>query len=151
VRPCPRFVLAFGDRRLTQNSVNLTGVWHGLYSYDVTMAPVYFVASIVSGGTWITGTSHEAADGIAGKALTLFARLEGARGDAQIGFVKTYDGSGGWSHAVTYAGTLSPDATEIEGIWKVIQENGQPFTGRFLMIRSQGASEFLVRKVYEKA
>jgi hypothetical protein len=130
---------------------NLTGVWHGLYSYDLAMAPVYFVATLMSGGSWISGTSHEAANEIVGQALTLFAALDGSFDGAKVSFIKTYDGSGGWSHSVPYVGKLSPDGTEIEGRWEIIEAGYLPATGRFLMIRSNGASEALVRRVYEKA
>jgi hypothetical protein len=151
MRTCPMRANFSGDRHLGQASSNITGVWHGLYSYDVAMDPVYFVATLMSGASWISGTSHEAAHGEEGLPLTLFASLDGNRADTQIAFTKTYDGTGGWSHSVAYSGTLSPDATEIEGTWAIPDENGQMFTGRFLMIRSSGASEAVVRKVYEKA
>jgi hypothetical protein len=136
---------------MTGKTQSLTGVWHGLYSYDVAMAPVYFVATLMSGGSWISGTSHEACNEIVGQALTLFANLDGTIEGSKINFVKTYDGSGGWDHSVPYSGTLSPDATEIEGTWQIVEAGYAPVYGRFLMIRSSGASEALVREVYERA
>lgn len=135
---------------MTGKTENLTGVWHGLYNYDLAPAPVYFVATLMSGKGWISGTSHEAVNEIVGQALTLFATLEGSLDGAKVTFVKTYDGSGGWDHSVPYTGTLSPDATEIEGTWEIVEPGHHPFTGRFLMIRSEGASEAAVREVYEK-
>jgi hypothetical protein len=150
MRICPMLAMLIGDRNLGQGTSSLTGVWHGLYSYDVAMDPVYFVATLMCGASWISGTSHEAAHGEEGLPLTLFASLVGNHADTQIEFTKTYDGTGGWSHSVAYSGTLSPDAAEIEGTWATPDENGQMFTGRFLMIRSSGASETVVRKVYEK-
>jgi hypothetical protein len=131
-------------------SRSLTGVWHGLYSYDLAMAPVYFVATIMSGTSWISGTSHEAVNEIVGQDLTLFATIEGTQNGSAITFVKTYDGSGGWSHAVPYAGVLSPDGTEIEGRWEIKETGYLTTTGRFLMIRSSTATEASVRAVYEK-
>jgi hypothetical protein len=135
---------------MTSTSSNLTGVWHGLYSYDLAMAPVYFVATLMSGPSWISGTSHEAVNEIFGQALTLFATLEGSLDSPKVAFVKSYDGSGGWSHSVPYNGALSPDATEIEGTWEIADPGYSPTTGRFLMIRSEGASEAVVRAIYEK-
>jgi hypothetical protein len=134
---------------VSNSNDNLTGVWHGLYSYDAALAPVYFVATLMSGPAWISGTSHEATNEIEGQALTLFAAIEGSREGSAISFVKTYDGTGGWSHCVPYTGTLSPDGLEIEGTWVVQEEGYLTTTGRFLMIRSNGASEALVRQVYE--
>jgi hypothetical protein len=136
---------------MTGKTQSLTGVWHGLYSYDIAMAPVYFVATLMSGPTWISGTSHEAVNEIVGQALTLFATLDGSVDGPKVSFIKTYDGSGGWSHSVPYEGTLSPDGTEIEGRWEIIEAGYLQVSGRFLMIRSNGASEALVRRIYEKA
>jgi hypothetical protein len=34
-------------------------------------------------------------------------------------FVKQYDGSGGWTHAVRYAGSIDGEGLEISGNWKV--------------------------------
>jgi hypothetical protein len=136
---------------VTTKSDNLNGLWHGLYSYDIGAAPVYFVATLMSGRGWISGTSHEAANELVGQALTLFASLEGSLDGPAATFVKTYDGTGGWSHSVPYRGTLSPDATEIEGTWEINEPGYRIATGRFLMIRSEGASETVVRKAYETA
>jgi hypothetical protein len=133
------------------SSQNLTGVWHGLYSYELARAPVYFVATIMSGGSWISGTSHEACNEIVGQTLTMFANLEGSVEGSKVSFVKTYDGTGGWNHGVPYTGTLSPDGLEIEGQWQIVEAGYMPTYGRFLMIRSSGASEALVREVYERA
>jgi hypothetical protein len=139
----------FGVVRMSTQNSNLTGVWHGLYSYDLAMAPVYFVATIMSGPGWISGTSHEAANEIEGQALTLFAAIEGSFTGSAITFIKTYDGSGGWSHSVPYSGHVSPDGLEIEGTWEIKEAGYMTTTGRFLMIRSPGASEVVVRQVYE--
>jgi hypothetical protein len=132
----------------TQNN-NLTGVWHGLYSYDHANAPVYFVATLLAGPGWISGSSHEAINETVGQALTLFAALEGNITGSSVHFTKTYDGTGGWSHSVPYIGTLSPDSLEIEGTWEIKAPGYITATGRFLMIRSPGASEAIVRQVYE--
>jgi hypothetical protein len=136
---------------MTQATSSLTGIWHGLYSHAVAFDPVYFVATLLSAGSWISGTSHEAETGQFGEPTTLFASLDGTRAQFQIDFTKTYDGTGGWSHCVKYSGTLSPDGTEIEGTWLVVEADGRPFTGRFLMIRSSGATEAAVRRAYQAA
>lgn len=130
---------------------DVTGVWHGLYSYDFAQAPVYFVATLLAGSNWLSGTSHEASEGSIGQALTLYATLEGSVAGDNVDFIKSYDGSGGWSHSVPYSGSLSPDGLEIEGTWHIKDVGFLPVSGRFLMIRSGGASEALVRKVYERA
>jgi hypothetical protein len=123
-------------------SQNLTGVWHGLYSYIAYREPVYFVATLIDTGSFLSGTTHESEVGETGAPLTLFASVEGVKTGTQVHFTKVYDGSGGWDHAVAYEGVLNGDATEIEGSWRI---NAEAF-GRFLMIRSRGATEQVARK-----
>jgi hypothetical protein len=124
-----------------------TGVWHGLYEYQVRSPPIYFVATVISSGSHFGGATHEAVTGSRGAPLTVFAGLDGSRTGDAIHFLKTYDGTGNWTHAVHYDGTLNGDATEIEGRWMISAQ----WSGRFLMIRSVGMSEEIARKVYEKA
>jgi hypothetical protein len=121
---------------------SLTGVWHGLYSYPVYREPVYFVATIIDAGAFISGTTHESEVGETGAPLTLFAAIEGSKAGTAVSFTKVYDGSGGWDHAVSYDGMLNGDATEIEGEWRI----GKEGYGRFLMIRSRGVTEEAARK-----
>jgi hypothetical protein len=136
---------------MVEKTFNLTGVWHGLYSYDQANAPVYFVATLLCGQNWISGTSHEAVNEIANQPLTMFANLEGTVSDTLVAFVKSYDGSNGWAHQVPYSGSISPDASEIEGTWEINQTGYLTTSGRFLMIRSGMANEAVVRAVYERA
>lgn len=125
---------------------SLTGVWHGLYTYPGQPEPVYFVATVINSGSHLSGTVHESEVGRNGAPLTLYAGLDGARQGDSVTFTKTYDGSGGWEHAVTYDGMLSADRTEIEGRWTI----GVEASGKFLMIRSRGVTESVVREVFEK-
>jgi hypothetical protein len=126
---------------------SLSGVWHGLYHYPMIRTPVYFVATLMSGKSWISGSVHEAEVGEMGQPLTLNASIEGTWGGQEVAFDKLYDGSGGWSHKVAYQGTLSPDGLEIEGTWSIPAD----WTGTFLMIRSPGATEAVVREAFEEA
>ena len=127
-------------------SSSLTGVWHGLYTYQ-DLGSVYFVATIIESGAWLAGSTHESEVGVSGAPLTLFAGLEGAGQEQRVHFVKTYDGTGGWSHSVAYDGMLSAEATEIEGGWAI----GLEASGRFLMIRSAGANESVIRRAFARA
>ncbi|MGL4242261.1 MAG: hypothetical protein ACRCTI_14220 [Beijerinckiaceae bacterium] len=121
---------------------SLTGVWHGLYQYAVYREPVYFVATLIDAGSFISGTTHESEVGESGAPLTLFAAIEGSKSGVSVDFTKTYDGSGGWDHTVSYEGHLNADCSEIEGMWRI----GVEAFGRFLMIRSRGATEEVARK-----
>jgi hypothetical protein len=139
------------EKRFVSGSIDkrhdLTGVWHGLYSYPVQSSPVYFVATLISSGASLTGLTHEAVIGSRGAPLTVYAALDGSLTGHTVEFRKTYDGTGGWKHSLRYEGALNADATEIEGFWML--SNGM--VGRFLMIRSAGMTEEAVRQVYERA
>lgn len=126
---------------------SLTGVWHGLYTYPrAHSGPVYFVATIIASGAHLGGMTHEAVTGKRGAPLTIFASLSGRRAGASVAFDKTYDGSGGWNHTVAYEGALNADASEIEGTWTI----PAVWSGRFLMMRSPGVSEAVVRRKFER-
>lgn len=128
-------------------SERLTGVWHGLYTYANEPEPVYFVATLIESGSHLSGTTFESAVGQAGAPLTLNAMIEGTRAGASVAFIKRYDGSGGWYHGVGYEGVLNSERTEIEGRWSI----GSSARGRFLMIRSAGVSEMVIRRAFAKA
>lgn len=125
---------------------SLTGVWHGLYSYPVFVEPVYFAVTLIQSGLAFSGTIHESEKGAHGTPLTRYANVSGAVDEARVEFIKTYDGSGGWNHAVSYLGSLNAQASEIEGFWTV----SESWSGKFLMIRSRHATEAMVRRVFEK-
>jgi hypothetical protein len=113
------------------DATNLTGVWSGLYSYAGQGEPTPFTATLLETGAYFSGSTHETCLVEGRQRATLCALIEGSRRDHAVGFIKTYDGSGGWDHAVAYTGTLSADGAEIEGTWRV--RGG--ISGRFLMTR----------------
>jgi hypothetical protein len=129
---------------MTERGIDLTGIWQGLYSYPSYLEPVFFVATIIGHGTSFSGTTHEAQSGRSGAPLTVFASLSGSRDGSSITFTKSYDGTGGWEHAIAYAGTLSADSTEIEGEWTYPGS----WSGQFLMMRGIGTSETIARRTY---
>jgi hypothetical protein len=125
---------------------DLTGVWHGLYSYPAYRDPVYFVATLIQSGRHLSGSTHEQDRGEDGAPLALFAAIEGTRGPGEVSFLKQYDGSGGWVHGVLYEGRVQGEGDEIEGRWSIPGDA----TGRFLMMRSPGATESVARKAFAK-
>jgi hypothetical protein len=132
---------------MAEQTRNLTGVWHGLYSYPSHPQPVYFVATVISHGGGFSGSTHEAIVGQQAAPLTAFAAIDGILDGHDVAFKKTYDGSNGWNHSVLYEGTLSSDANEIDGQWSLPGN----WSGRFLMIRGTGTTEESARHVYERA
>lgn len=128
------------------NPHNLTGIWHGLYSYPGGRPPVSFVATLIEAGSTVSGTTHEPCDTGGSPGDVLFATLLGRRQGSTVAFLKTYDGSNPYYSRVTYEGTLSADGTEIEGRW-IVPGNA----GKFLMVRSAGKQEAVTRKAFERA
>ena len=126
---------------------NLTGVWHGIYSYPIARAPVSFVATLIESASAVTGTTHEPCAFGGSPNDVLYATVLGSRQDSAVAFMKTYDGANPHYGTVAYEGTLSPDRTEIEGRW-IVPGN---WSGKFLMIRSVGKAEAVARTVFEHA
>jgi hypothetical protein len=125
---------------------NLTGIWHGLYTYPVARARVLFDATLIESGAWLTGSTHEVAASGRAKGQTLYATLEGQRAGCRVTFTKTYDGTVPGYGVVEYEGTLGADASEIEGHWSI---RGS-WSGKFLMIRSTGRTEAVEHKAFER-
>ena len=122
---------------------NLTGIWQGLYTYPYGSS-VSFVATLIDSGGSFTGSIHEPCSYRSER--TIFAMLEGSRDGRTVSFLKRYQNAGpNYAATVKYRGTLSADATQIEGrwtIWKI-------FSGKFVMIRSAGKAAEVERKQSE--
>jgi hypothetical protein len=128
------------------NAQNLTGIWHGLYSYPDGRS-VSFVATLIESGSALTGSTHEPCVGGNGPAGTLYASLDGSRDGSAVAFRKTYAGAGPDYGAVDYAGTLNADASEIEGRWII----PGVWSGKFLMIRPGRKAARVSRAVATRA
>jgi len=125
---------------------NLTGVWHGLYTYPVQRARVLFDATLIESGSWLSGSTHEISASGPTKGRLIYATLLGERSGSRVTFTKTYDGTAPGYTVVEYEGTLTADASEIEGRWS-IRHN---WSGKFLMIRSTGKEHAVEHKVFER-
>jgi len=125
---------------------NLTGIWHGLYSYPYGGASVSFVATLIDAGASFSGTIHEPCVLGDSPNKTLHATLDGTHSGKAISFLKTYQDAGPNYGSVHYEGTLSGDGTEIEGRWTI----RSVWSGKFLMIRSAGKAAEVERKVSER-
>jgi hypothetical protein len=129
------------------SGLDLTGAWHGLYTYPFGRAPVAFVATLVESGSWLSGVTQETAKEGVAKGVTLSATLQGRRVGRSVTFLKTYDGLFAGYDDVSYAGALSADGHEIEGRWTI-----RPgASGGFLMIRPRGASVAVKRRAVARA
>jgi len=111
---------------------NLTGIWQGLYTYPHGSS-VSFVATLIDSGNSFTGSTHEACSFQPGR--TANALLDGSRDGRAVSFVKKYQNAGLlYTAPIRYQGTLSGDATEIEGRWTIMLG----LSGKFLMVRPAG-------------
>lgn len=112
-------------------AAGLTGDWAGGYvSSDGNDVNTFNVKLRQTGGT-ISGTIYEVnVFGDTSRALFLTSTFTGTLANRQVRFTKTYDGSGGASHAVTYTGTLEPNGRRIRGTF-----NASGSTGTFEMVR----------------
>lgn len=122
------------------SSQSLSGVWNGLYTYVSTpwMPESHFVAVLIHNGGLLAGTIHETLRLWNGNAIETNATVDGRCDGSSVTFLKVYDGTGGQSHTLNYAGTIDEDRTEIEGVWQMPAAR-HPHHGRFLMIRNKGA------------
>ena len=125
---------------------NLTGIWHGLYSYPRGGVSVSFVATLIDAGTSLSGTIHEPCILGDSSGKTLYATVDGTHHGKTVSFLKTYQDAGPNYGSVQYDGTLNGDATEIEGRWTI----RNVWSGKFLMIRSAGKAVEVERNVSER-
>ena len=129
------------------NPENLSGVWHGIYSYADGQS-VSFVATLVQIGSDLSGTTEEPCL-LGGKpGDVMVANLTGRRNESAVQFVKTYRGRNPfYDLPVSYEGGISSDATEIDGHWRIAGSGA----GTFLMIRSGGKKARASRKATVRA
>ncbi|MCC6920603.1 MAG: hypothetical protein IT548_15505 [Alphaproteobacteria bacterium] len=132
-------------------SERLTGVWDGLYRYPagIRTPESTFTAVLFDGGGALSGTIHETMK-LGAHDIPASAFLEGRVAGRTVTFLKTYDGSGGQSHSVSYDGTLGDNGDEIEGEWRIHADFGV-MTGRFVMIRARRHAKAKRTRVAEKA
>lgn len=102
-----------------ERQADLRGVWRGAYAYDDDREPVGFTLKLDQRSKDLIGRSDEPQTFGTPGAGTLFANWTGKiSDDGLLAFVKTYDGTGGQNHSITYTGRLvSPN--RIEGRWSI--------------------------------
>ena len=130
----------------TSSPLNLSGVWHGLYSYPVAMPSVPFVAALSDQRGWLDGTTEGigSVGDTVGRALT--TSLQGRRSGRSITMLKIYDGASAYYDSVHYAGKLNEDGTEISGTWRVASN----WSGTFMMVRSRTVEAAAAKEAAER-
>ena len=120
--------------RSREDTANLTGTWHGQFTYSRYCKPVFFVATLVESAGSIDGTTHEPRPGTGETINAIIGRCRSANA---VTFVKTYQNAPRGYNVVSYAGKLSGDGPEIEGSWQITRDR----SGKFLMIRTSGIEQ----------
>jgi hypothetical protein len=123
---------------------NLSGLWHGQYSYPTARAPVPFTATLLDAGGSLSGSITEKSTLRPRVGEPLYATLRGLREGSAVRFRKTYDTEDERYQVVEYEGRLSADTTEIEGTWQTFG-----WSGKFLMLRPRGIATATENKIYE--
>lgn len=109
---------------MSQNRMNMTGLWHGTFGYPAFQGPTTpFVAQIKDDGGVLSGTIMEP-NTIGISSDELQAVLAGNRQGDAVDFSKTYDGSSDAAHAVDYVGRLSDDGSNVTGVWSLSDLDG---------------------------
>ena len=112
--------------------VDISGMWRGVYSYPTLPRPEHFVAHLSDIGGTFDGTITETVRLTRPAPVDVRALVSGSHVAGQVRFTKTYDGTAGWTHSVSYTGHLNADSTEIAGEWVL-----QFMRGTFLMVRDR--------------
>lgn len=126
--------------------LNLTGGWHGIYTYPHSQDPVDFAATLDEADGWLSGTVSEIGSAGPARGVRLDAILQGRRSGRTVTLLKLYDGADRGYDTVHYAGQVNDDGTEIGGSWTIPGS----WSGTFLMIRARGAKLALSRAATEQ-
>lgn len=104
--------------------------WIGAYGYEDGREAVAFYLSLSQNGKVITGHISETQTfGETSPDGSLRAKIVGSVDGHKVVFTKTYDGTGGQSHSVTYRGTLVAEGEYMFmfGTWRIGSEVGSWF------------------------
>jgi hypothetical protein len=107
-------------------SPNIAGTWSGTYYYDGNAnKPVAFSFYFDAAGNGRSEEDNTFGDKSAPKLFaTLKSSVNSLAAGEDITITKTYDGTGGVSHGVTYIGSVSGDLRSIFGRWETANWRG---------------------------
>ena len=120
------FVLAVAPAQ----AKDMSAEWAGAYGYEDGRAAVFFSLDVSQNGRTIKGYIKEVQTfGSQTGDNSLRANIAGTIDGHVVKFTKTYDGSGGQSHSVSYNGTLVRDGDQLFmfGTWHIGSDVGSWF------------------------
>jgi len=110
---------------VSEDRLNMTGMWEGTYVYPAFVGPTTpFVANFVDQDGHVSGSTIEPNNlGIPGEPEELEASLVGNRQGRAVDFTKSYLG---WAieDQIDYVGQLSEDGETITGVWSNADMDG---------------------------
>jgi hypothetical protein len=130
---------------VSEDRLNMTGLWEGAYAYPAYKGPTTpFAAHIADVDGALSGTIIEP-NMIGFTSDELEAILVGNRTGRSVDFTKTYDGSSDAAHDVDYVGQLSDDGDSVTGVWSLGE-----LDGTFEMRRERSWEELAVTEAAEE-
>jgi hypothetical protein len=115
---------------LPVRAAGLAPDWVGAYGYEDGRDAVFFNMSVTKNGNILTGFIVETQTfGSRSPSGTLRAKVIGSVNGHVVTFTKTYDGSGGQTHSVTYRGTIVNEGNKgfMFGTWHLGSDVGSWF------------------------
>lgn len=112
------FALLIGAPSALAQSADLSGQWRGVYSNNGQNVP--FDLTLQQVGEQIMGTTTEPNTFGTSDAAFLLGGFHGDFRNGQVSFTKTYDGTGGQTHSVTYTGRMMSNGRRIVGTWRLV-------------------------------
>ncbi|MEX0941608.1 MAG: caspase family protein [Pseudomonadales bacterium] len=113
------------QQRTEQVIDDLTGRWTGRYYYEDGRDSVPFMVDLYETRGQLEGRISEPNTFGTANSRSLYANLNGSVKDNSIRFEKTYDGTGGQSHAVFYEGKLDDKKMSVAGRWRLAGARGR--------------------------
>lgn len=112
--------------------------WSGSYRYGNNQSVNFSLRLSVSSNGSLSGRTQEPNTFGNKSAASLFANVQGSVQGSGIRFTKTYDGTGGVNHSVSYSGTLGSDGKSMNGTWRIGNDNSGSFSATLVSGGSAG-------------
>ncbi|MFT9398813.1 hypothetical protein [Acetobacter sp.] len=124
---------------------NLSGLWHGQFSYPRTFQAEFFTASLLEQAGLLSGVITEKAQDPLHASGVFLAHVSGQHDGTTVHFLKRYE-SITRTHTVHYTGQVNSDSTEISGTWSIPSN----WSGPFLMVRAHPQHQRAVMRQTEQ-